>query len=166
MKECVFDEVLEKHERIIFHLIHKYGIRDADGEFYQEGCIALWRAWEEHDASLSRFSTYAYYAVSRTFLDKIRKDNRKLEQYRDWMQRMRVDDAVREDVLGMDERVLAEIRKVLTERQWVWFEQYVLRERSLPEIAESEGVSVHAVKNWGRLAREKLKRLLVRVGYV
>ncbi|SET50339.1 DNA-directed RNA polymerase [Salinibacillus kushneri] len=75
-----FNNLLKKHENIIFHLIHKYGIRDPENEFYQEGIITLWKAFETYDETKGKFSTYAYFLIQKKFLTLIRKHNRQWEK--------------------------------------------------------------------------------------
>ncbi|MGP4038746.1 sigma-70 family RNA polymerase sigma factor [Gracilibacillus sp. D59] len=64
-----FEEVLTSYERMIHHLIHKYQIRDVEGEFFQEGLIAVWEAFKSYDKTKSKFSTYVYSCIARRFIN-------------------------------------------------------------------------------------------------
>lgn len=50
----------------------------------------------------------------------------------------------------------------MTEKQWDWVYYYVIHDMPLKEIAELKGVSVEAVKSWGKGARKKLRTMVGR----
>ncbi|ENH96263.1 hypothetical protein J416_11822 [Gracilibacillus halophilus YIM-C55.5] len=158
MKE--FTELLKDFEPMIYSLMHKYQIRDPEGDFYQEASIALWRAYQKYDEGKSRFSTYAYYCIKHTFLNMIDKHNREVRRQQVWMEQTVEQDLYTEDSIGIEEQLLRDIRAVLTDKQWCWFVQYVLKDQSVKQIAKREKVTVDAVKNWGRLARQKTKKVM------
>lgn len=49
---------------------------------------------------------------------------------------------------------------MLSENQMKWLQYTLYDGLSIREIAEKEGVSLSAVKNWRQGAREKLKKIL------
>ncbi|QHS23754.1 sigma-70 family RNA polymerase sigma factor [Virgibacillus sp. MSP4-1] len=157
-----FSHVLEEYERIIFHFIHKYGIRDPENEFYQEGVIALWKAYKDYDPAKGKFSTYAYFLIQKTFLTLIRKSNRQTEkdQYYIEVKSKDFQEVAEELDTGFDPYLYEQIKQVLTDNQMKWFQRFVLEDLSIKEIAEKEKVTIDAVKNWGRLAKPKVRELL------
>ncbi|WP_066190802.1 sigma-70 family RNA polymerase sigma factor [Gracilibacillus timonensis] len=154
-----YEEALIEHGRIIYHLIHKYQIRDVEGEFYQEGLIALWHAVQSYDETKSKFSTYAYSCVSRRLINKMKKENREREQLENWQQQTTMADVTTQDDEPLDQALLREARRRLSEKQWWWFVGYICQDRSVKDIAEEHQVSENAVKNWGKNARPKLQQL-------
>ncbi len=60
----------------------------------------------------------------------------------------------------MLEEVLNELPNLLTENQMKWVVGFCIEELTLQELAEREGVSIGAVKSWGREVRIKLRRLV------
>lgn len=56
-----------------------------------------------------------------------------------------------------NEEMWQEVREVLTEKQWHWVYYHIIQGMKLKEIAEMKGVSVEAVKSWGKEARRKLR---------
>lgn len=160
-----FQEVLSQNENIIYYLIKKYGIRDPDQEFYQEGLIALWKAMDNYDASRGKFSSYAYFLIEKSFLTVIRARNRhteKQEAYITAISRERTNlIAELEDEPVIDPYLLDQIKQNLTEKQMTWFTLAVLNERSYKDIAKQEKVTEDAVKNWARLAKPKIQRILL-----
>lgn len=155
-----FEYVKQEYETIIYHLIHKYQIRDVEGEFYQEGLIALWQAYQQYDESKSKFPTYAYYCIARCFLNKIQKENREKNRLKGWLAQVRMEDLMMVDDCVVDSQMIEEIQGILTANQWKWFELFVLQDQSVKTIANSYGVTENAVKNWGKLARKKVRVML------
>jgi RNA polymerase sigma factor (sigma-70 family) len=161
IKEIEFNDVLKEHEKIIYRLINKYQIRDGEKEFYQEGVIALWKAHESYEPAKGKFSTYAYFLIEKSLLSLIRKTVNQRE----------VDEAIlvgttetfttlsAEDLV-LDPYLMEQIEQSLTANQMKWLTYYGVHGLKVKEIAEKEDVSVDAVKNWGRVARGKIKKLL------
>ncbi|SHM57374.1 sigma-70 family RNA polymerase sigma factor [Gracilibacillus kekensis] len=154
------ESVLQEYDRMIHHLIHKYKIRDTEGDFFQEGLIAIWHAYQTYDESKSKFSTYVYYCIARRFLNKIQKDNRENDQLQSWLNQITTDDFVTEMELDVDTQMLTDIQKVLSQKQWCWFVEFILRDQAVQDIAEKYEVTNNAVKNWGKLARPKIQQVL------
>ncbi|WP_058308564.1 sigma-70 family RNA polymerase sigma factor [Gracilibacillus massiliensis] len=154
------ESVLQEYDRMIHHLIQKYRIRDTEGEFFQEGLIAVWHAFQTYDETKSKFSTYVYSCVARRFLNKIQKDNREKTQLQSWLNQVTMDDIVTEDQLDVDTQMLLDIQAVLSQNQWYWFVEFVLRDQAVQDIADKYEVTNNAVKNWGKLARPKIQKVL------
>ncbi|KAB8129175.1 sigma-70 family RNA polymerase sigma factor [Gracilibacillus oryzae] len=155
-----FEEVLKDHERVIHHLINKYGIRDMEGEFFQEGMIAIWEALRTFDQSKSKLSTYIYSCVSRRFLNKIKKESREQDNLDSWLERVRIDDLLMEDKPAFDRQLLSDIREKLSDKQWCWFVHAVIKDQTISEIADTYAVTAPAVKSWRRSAKSKIRQLL------
>ena len=157
-----FAYVLNDHENIIYHLINKYRIRDSEQEFYQEGTITLWKAMETYDEKRGKFSSYAYFLIDKAFLSMIRTRNRKAELQEAYIAGIasESDQLIATLELGFDPYLLESIEKHLSANQMKWFTLAVLYDKTYKEIAIQEHVTVDAVKNWARLAKPKIKRLL------
>ncbi|MBB6454559.1 RNA polymerase sigma factor (sigma-70 family) [Salirhabdus euzebyi] len=163
VKKQPFNDVLKEYDRIIYHLIHRLGIRDPYREFYQEGVIALWKAYETYDEDKGgKFSTYAYFRIEKALLSSIRDQNRRQEKEEKYKQIMfTFENLVTTDEYDLiDMYTLEKIKAALSEKQLIWFTSFVLNDLSVKEIAENEGVTVDAVKNWARLAKPKIRKLL------
>ncbi|MCP8617536.1 sigma-70 family RNA polymerase sigma factor [Salirhabdus salicampi] len=168
VKEKPFHEVLKENEKMIYHVIKRYGIRDLEGEFYQEGAIALWKAYEQFDPSKGKFSSFAYFRIQKALIDYIRKQRRYVKVEDTYKESMKADlnHVTTTMVDFFDPYLLAQIEELLTENQRTWFRLYVLEDLSVKEIAQKEQVTENAVKNWGRLARQKIRKLLEQKEYV
>jgi RNA polymerase sigma factor (sigma-70 family) len=161
-----FEEVLKENERIIYHLINKYKIRDDEGEFYQEGIIALWHAMETYDESKAKLSTYIYKSISSKFLNIIKKENRQKEHLYRWIGQVTMDDLLVEDDFGIDPQLYKDIRQQLSKNQWRWFVHFIIKGESIREIANHYSVSAPAVKSWRKCARQKIIQLLRENQYI
>ncbi|WP_102026506.1 sigma-70 family RNA polymerase sigma factor [Salirhabdus sp. Marseille-P4669] len=161
-KASEFNHVLKEHERLIYHLIHRLGIRDSEGEFYQEGVIALWEAIQTYDEARGKFSSYAYLMVKKALIEVIRKQNRqsKIEEaYKHAVTSSPANFTTSIDI-SVDPILLNQIKEVLSENQWKWFSMFVLQDRTVKEIASKEMVTENAVKNWGKLAKKKIQKVI------
>ncbi|WP_226037833.1 sigma-70 family RNA polymerase sigma factor [Aquibacillus saliphilus] len=162
IKSNYFNDILKAHEKIIFHLINRLGIRDPDKEFYQEGVIAMWRAVETYDETRGKFSSYAYFLIEKALLSLIRQRNRQSEKDNLYLDNLSNYDRQVSSALELefDPYLLERIKRVLTDNQMKWFTLYVLEDLPVKEIAMKEDVTEDAVKNWGRRAKPKLRVLL------
>ncbi|WP_153729528.1 sigma-70 family RNA polymerase sigma factor [Salinibacillus xinjiangensis] len=158
-----FQEVINDHERIIYHLIQKYGIRDPQGEFYQEGLFALWRAYETYEEKQGKFSSYAYFLIQKALLSLIRARNHQKEKDEVYRAHQTIDMSQVSATLemGFDPYLYDQIKEVLTDNEMKWFTLFIFEDLTIKKIANKEQVTKDAVKNWGRRAKGKIKKLLI-----
>ncbi|WP_373895127.1 sigma-70 family RNA polymerase sigma factor [Virgibacillus sp. CBA3643] len=169
-----FEEIFKQNERRIHYHIHKLNIRDPHQEFYSEGLVAMWNAYEKYQPDKGPMSTYFNYTIRNRMIDLMRKRNKEQENVERHKQehKTRVDDGnhyrnggatypvmkVAESESSLyDEEFWQEMRGKLTENQWKWVRYFVIEDMQVKEIAEMEGVSVEAVKSWGKQVRRKLR---------
>ncbi|MCT2536662.1 sigma-70 family RNA polymerase sigma factor [Aquibacillus koreensis] len=157
-----FEDLLSHHENIIYHIINKYGIRDPEKEFYQDGVIALWQAAASYDESKGKFSSYAYFKIEKEILSMIRIRIRQIEKQEAYKKQLENRGNIGKThlELGFDPYLFQMIEQVLTKNQMKWFSLYVLQDLTIKEIAQQEDVTLDAVKNWARLAKRKIKKVL------
>jgi len=79
--DFTFDEILKQNERRIHYYIHKLNIRDPHQEFYQEGLVAMWNAYEKYEPDKGQLSTYFNYSIRNRLIDLIRKENNRIIYY-------------------------------------------------------------------------------------
>lgn len=46
--KITFEDIFKQNERRIHYHIHRLNIRDSQQEFYQEGLVAMWNAYETY----------------------------------------------------------------------------------------------------------------------
>ncbi|WP_449355170.1 sigma-70 family RNA polymerase sigma factor [Virgibacillus natechei] len=170
----IFEEIFKQNERRIHYHIHKLNIRDPHQEFYTEGLVAMWNAYEKYQPDKGPMATYFNYTIRNWMIDLMRKRNREQENAAGYMQKQQtqVDDgnyyrngnfsylvmkvAESEGAL-YDAEFWQEVWGQLTDNQWKWVTYFVIEDMPVREIAEQEGVSVEAVKSWGKEVRRKLR---------
>ncbi|API93292.1 hypothetical protein J32TS6_11130 [Virgibacillus pantothenticus] len=167
-----FEEIVKQNERRIYYQLHKLNIRDPHQEFYQEGLVAMWNAYETYQPDKGPMATYFNYTIRNRLIDLIRKKGKEQERlnayiaiqknmgtsgnyYKTGSQRQFVQPLTGQE---MDiEPIIEQAQQLLSRNQLKWFQQFLLQERSIKSISEQEGVSEDAVKSWGREARKKLR---------
>ncbi|PAV28414.1 hypothetical protein CIL05_17425 [Virgibacillus profundi] len=169
-KEQSFEEIFKQNERRIYYHMQRLGIRDPYKEFYVEGLYAMWMAHKKYQPDKGPLSTYFNYTIRHRLIDMLRKKAR--EQYKDEAfashEKLRVDNGNRDantrnpimESSGINVEDTQDWEKVkagLTANQWNWVYGHIILEMPLKEIAEMKGVSVEAVKSWGKEARKKLR---------
>ncbi|MCD5324116.1 MULTISPECIES: sigma-70 family RNA polymerase sigma factor [Pontibacillus] len=153
-----FSELVEQFTPMIHHIIHKLRIRDPHKDFYQEGLLALWEAGENYQEEKGKLSSYIYFIVRNRLISKMRKENRIAEKDEVVTLLLEEESVYYDSSFAVDPYLYQGIVGTLTGNQRKWFDGFVLRELTIKEIAEREGTTQQAVKNWGRLAREKLRQ--------
>lgn len=164
------DKIFLQERRIYYH-IHRLRIPYAfHEEFYAEGMVALWQAYESYDESLGELDTHLNSALNFHFIDLIRKNKRssdaQLNVKAELIQNFETGNKLTRTnqlllnhpiVQVRDNSLWINVKQLLSKRQWTWLYNYVVKEYSLKEIAENEDVSLEAVKSWAKEARKKLR---------
>jgi|SRR5690625_2973819 len=168
-----FDIVFHQHKKRIYYYLHQLNIPyKLHDEFYAEGLIALWEAYEQYDPSKGNLTTYLNYRIRFKMIDLIRKKERKKQAHESYLEAQKQilmtgnrDRGANFPLLDYtdsidirDEQFWQYIRNQLTDRQWKWVYYYVILGYSLREIAERENVTIEAVKGWAKMTRKKLKQ--------
>ncbi|KGX94099.1 hypothetical protein N781_01935 [Pontibacillus halophilus JSM 076056 = DSM 19796] len=155
--EMKFDDVVDQHKGMIYHILHRLHIKDTEGDYYQEALIALWQAWNTHDAAKSKLSTHIYYTVHKHLLTLIRTQNRKSSHQKAYIEETKQTLNENEESTLFDPYLQQEIESILTEKQYAWFKGVIMNGQPLQAIAAKENTTLEAVKNWGKAAKKKLR---------
>lgn len=171
-KRFTFEEVFSQNKNRIHYHMHRLGIRDPDGEFYSEGMYAIWRAYKKYEPDKGPMSTYFNYTIRYSLLDLIRKKIAEKEKEEAYIQQEKTSLTSgnkssksnspippKTEIEVIDEKLWQEVFSHLTVKQRKWVYYAIIRDMSLKEIAEKEGVTVEAVKSWGKEARKKLRKV-------
>lgn len=160
------EQLIHEFEPMIYHLLHKYGIRDVEGEFYQVAIIALWRAWKSYDPKKGKFSTYAYFSMQKAFFTFMRNEKNIQKRKDKYEAYARPDSLLYYNEIPFDPYLLSAIQEALTTKQMKWFNGFILRQQTIKQIALQENVTENTVKNWARLAKPKIKKILRNQNYM
>ncbi|SDQ16953.1 sigma-70 family RNA polymerase sigma factor [Virgibacillus salinus] len=165
-----FEEIFEQNEKRIHYHMLKLGINDPHREFYVEGLYAMWMAYKKYDPDKGPLATYFNYTIRNRLIDmlrtKTREDNN--EQKINQKEICEVDNGNSCGTMKLpifdqngitieDNTFWESVKSKLTENQWKWVHFFIIEGMSKQEIAQQEGVSIDAVKSWGREMRKKLK---------
>ncbi|GAB3806649.1 sigma-70 family RNA polymerase sigma factor [Virgibacillus kimchii] len=168
--EWSFEEIFKQNEKRIYFHMQRLGIHDTHREFYMEGLYAMWKAYKKYEPDKGPLSTYFNYHIRSQLIDMLRKNGR--DKYKAQMfiehEKLRVDDGNRSGLTGnpvvdragvnvKDTKIWEEVKAALSDNQWNWVYYHVIVGMPLKEIATLKGVSIDAVKSWGREARRKLR---------
>lgn len=160
-KYFTFEKIFKQNENRIHYQMQRLGISDPNGEFFSEGIVAMWTAYKKYEPERGPMSTYFNYMIRYRLLDLIRK---------------KVQEKEKEHALFTEEITSSPLPEMVDEKQWEavfsgltrnqrkWVYYFITREMTLREIAEREGVSVEAVKSWGKQARKKLRKVMEEQG--
>lgn len=169
--EQSFEQFFKANKRRIHFHIHRLGIpANLHDEFYTEGIVALWKAYQEMDASKGNPGTFLNYRIRFRLIDLIRKKKREEENEEAFMQHSNTEmtNGARHrhsntplveipDIPVSDAVLWHNIRQQLTTNQWKWVYYFIIADLSIKEIMEIENVTADAVKGWGRSAKKKLR---------
>lgn len=166
-----FPRFLKENEGRIHYQIKRLGISgQLYEEFYSEGILALWQAYQTFDQRKGKIGTYLNYRIRFRLIDllrsKIRHDNNSEIIIQEEIKN--IDDGNKHstakyplvqktEIPLSKEAFWDEVKKHLSLRQWKWVKYFIIAELTLQEIAEIEHTSSDAVKSWGREARKKLR---------
>lgn len=169
--ENSFEHFFQANERRIHFHIHRLGIpTNLHDEFYTEGIVALWNAYQEMDQSKGNLGTFLNYRIRFRLIDLVRKKKREETKDEAFMQhsntemtngtRHRHSNTPLVDIPNIpvsDTTFWQGIRQQLTVNQWKWVHYFIIADLSIKEIMELENVTADTVKNWGRAAKKKLR---------
>ncbi|WP_246942814.1 sigma-70 family RNA polymerase sigma factor [Bacillus pinisoli] len=159
MVEFSFEQVVEKESWLIKSVIKNLHIYKELDDYYQEGLIGLWEAYQRYDSSIgASFRTFAYYTIRGKLLTRLKK--RKKQEDRE----ATLSDAVTETLIDEWANQPFELETVLsycrdlTESQRKWVLMTIIEGKRPREIAEEEQVSIETVKSWRRYALQKMRK--------
>jgi|SRR5690625_487817 len=169
--EQSFETFFKVHEQRIYYQMNRLNIpRNLHPEFYAQGIVALWQAYQTFNPEHGNLGTYLNYRIRFRLIDLIREQQRQLENDEKLKEKAKnnLGDGNRNradrrliiqvpDLPLSNEPFWKEVRSHLTLRQWKWVKYFIIAEMSIKEIMEIEGVSADAVKSWGRAVRRKLR---------
>lgn len=157
-----FDELVDNYTPMIYKIMSSLHIYKNKEEFFQLGLIGLWEAHSRFDSEKGMFLNYAYTYIKGLFLTELTKQ-KKAEDCLDFP-----DDIFWGNLASPDkeEEIFSNYFSVLClpltakERKWVHYT--CIDGLSIKEIAQKEKVSMSAVKNWRKQAREKMRDQVLR----
>ncbi|WP_297988849.1 sigma-70 family RNA polymerase sigma factor [Anoxybacillus sp.] len=148
-----FETVVEQYRPLISYIIRKLHIRrHVVDEYMQIGLIALWEAYERYDETKGSFHSFAFKMIRWRIVSQLRKETKNVAIP------LLDEQMLREDVDFFGDIIWEDAMRDMTPRERIWLVRHVIEGKTLKQIADEEGVTVHAVKQWRISAVKKLKR--------
>lgn len=148
-----FETVVEQYRPLISYMIRKLHIRrHVVDEYMQIGLIALWEAYERYDETKGSFHSFAFKMIRWRIVSQLRKETKNVAIP------LLDEQMLKEDVDFFGDIIWEDAMRDMTPRERIWLVRHVIEGKTLKQIADEEGVTVHAVKQWRISAVKKLKR--------
>ena len=156
-----FEQLAVQYQPMIHKIINSLNVYKNIDEFYQTGLIALWEAQKSFNEEKGSFSSFAYSTIKGKILNQLTMEKKQEERmvYPEeayW-------EMVEDQPTDLTSELMITFGKNLSEKETKWLIKACVNGLSVKEIAESEHVSVSAVKNWRSDARNKLREQLLEV---
>ncbi|WP_368901456.1 sigma-70 family RNA polymerase sigma factor [Oceanobacillus oncorhynchi] len=179
-KKWELEDFIEQNQRRVYYQMARLQINDKDGEYFQEGLVAMWRAYENYNPDKGPLATYMNFEIRNRLLNVFHKSilERKYIEQLGHQQEVETQagnymDGKKKKILSKNEggtnpqekldqeseTDFSEFTSILTEKQKVWFNCAIIEGLSNQEIAEKEQVSLEAVKSWAKSAKRKLRKM-------
>lgn len=68
-----FEEIVKQNERRIHYHIHKLNLHYPYKEYFNEGLVAMWRAYESYHPDKGPLATYFNFMIRNRLIDQLRK---------------------------------------------------------------------------------------------
>lgn len=160
MKPATFEETLTHYERLIKSLMKKLHLYQNHEEYYQLGLIALWKAYENYDASIGNaFSSYAYQTIYYDLLNHLKKESHH-QAHTTYL-----DTTITEIIPDKENNTLDNfhfsqyIKKLSPTEQLILTEKFQ-HDLTFKQIAQKHNMHLEKVKSAYRYSLKKLKKTI------
>ncbi len=177
-KKWELEDFIEQNQRRVYYQMARLQIDEKEGDYFQEGLVAMWRAYENYNPDKGPLTTYMNFQIRNRLVDVFRQsiaERKYFEQlgiqFKGEMQSGNYMDGNKipsekegesnpqKIIAQINENDFSELTAVLSEKQKVWFGYAIVEGLSNREIAEKEQVSLEAVKSWAKSAKRKLRSM-------
>lgn len=165
-KDCKmegFEHLAKQYEPMIHKIISSLNIYKNKQDYFHIGLVGLWEAAEAFKPEKGEFTNYAYSYVKGQILNEMNRTNRFAERsiYQKEEYWETVEDTHPDQPLELE--FLLSYCQGLTEKETKWVVYTCIDFLSIREIAETEKVSLSAVKQWRSGAKRKLKEQVLTI---
>ncbi|MFC4802009.1 sigma-70 family RNA polymerase sigma factor [Neobacillus sp. GCM10023253] len=152
-----FDQIAEQYKPMIHKIISSLHLYEDKGEFYQHALIALWEVSQRFNPEKGDITNYAYTFIRGRLLVELKKIALAKERCVCTEEEFRRIAGDFQTDRTLEREILLSYCEMLTPNQQKWLLYTFWDVLSIKEIAELEKVTVSAVKQWRKGAREKIK---------
>ncbi|GGP16859.1 RNA polymerase sigma factor [Oceanobacillus neutriphilus] len=179
-KKWELEDFIEQNQRRVYYQMTRLQINEEKEEYFQEGLVAMWRAYENYKPDKGPLATYMNFQIRNRLVDVFRKSMVEKRYFDHLSKEQKVETQSgnynhvngkkipaesqgrgdpQEIIDHKNENDFTELTSMLTEKQKVWFCYAIIEGLSNQEIAEREEVSLEAVKSWAKSAKKKLRKM-------
>jgi RNA polymerase sigma factor (sigma-70 family) len=128
-------------------------------EYYQEGLIGFWEAYERFDPTKgASFRTFAYRTIRGKLLTYLKRAKRNEDHEAVLSDTVIEITADVQTEAPFESEIISRYCIGLTDAQKKWVYKSFIEDKGPMQIAGEEGVSLETVKSWRRYALQKMKR--------
>ncbi|MBS8265726.1 RNA polymerase subunit sigma-24 [Mesobacillus boroniphilus] len=158
-----FEQLASQYEPMIHKIIRSLHIYKNKEDFLHVGFVSLWEATLSFDPAKGDFSNYAYSFIRGRILQEMERSNRHIERSVHPKEEFWETVVDQSPVAPLETEFLLSYCQGLTEKETKWVLYTCLEFLSVREIAQKENVSLSAVKQWRKGAKEKLQHDLLTI---
>ncbi|MCT1901843.1 RNA polymerase sigma factor [Oceanobacillus sojae] len=177
-KKWELEDFIEQNQRRVYYQMARLQIDEWEGDYFQEGLVAMWRAYENYNPDKGPLTTYMNFQIRNRLVDVLRQsivERKYFEQLGiQFKSETQSGNYMDGNILPFEregksnplaimaqtnESDFLKLTEVLTEKQKIWFNHAIVEGLSNQEIAEKEEVSLEAVKSWAKSAKRKLRNM-------
>ncbi|MDQ0338521.1 DNA-directed RNA polymerase [Caldalkalibacillus uzonensis] len=164
-----FEHIYDQFQPLLYSTLKKYHIYRDREDILQVGRLALWEAYVNYDPRQGAFAAYATRYVRGRILNYLNRTHKQAMtvpfsaiRTEDEEQEVEWPDPASEELYQSCEwqELLAMVAQLLSPREQLIFQEHLLHDMSLSDLAAREQVSVHTVKTWKKRALKKIRRAL------
>ncbi|MFD1067669.1 sigma-70 family RNA polymerase sigma factor [Oceanobacillus locisalsi] len=174
------EDFIEQNQRRVYYQMARLQIEEEKEEYFQEGLVAMWRAYENYMPDKGPLATYMNFQIRNRLVDVFRKSMVEKKYFEQLGHEQNVETKSgnysqahgkkisaefegggdpQEIVEHNNENDFYQFTTLLTDKQKVWFHCAILEGLSNQEIAIQEKVSIEAVKSWAKSSKKKLRKI-------
>jgi RNA polymerase sigma factor (sigma-70 family) len=154
-----FDRIVEEEKWLIHYCMKQLHIYKQQDEYYQEGLIGLWEAYQRFDEGFGvAFRTYAWRMIRGKMLTLLRRSKRHEDR------QVTLSEAMIEIIedpklpMPLENEIMMDYCAGLTDAQKKWVILHFIEGKGQNQIALDENVSLETVKSWRRYALQKMRK--------
>lgn len=72
-KKWELEDFIEQNQRRVYYQMARLQINDKDGEYFQEGLVAMWRAYENYNPDKGPLATYMNFEIRNRLVNVFHK---------------------------------------------------------------------------------------------
>ncbi|GGP07933.1 sigma factor [Oceanobacillus neutriphilus] len=72
-KNCELEDFIEQNQRRVYYQMARLQIGEREGDYFQEGLVAMWKAYENYNPDKGPLATYMNFQIRNRLVDVLRQ---------------------------------------------------------------------------------------------